>query len=78
MPKLGLDEQESDKRPTALGNVAMDADAQYSFGSANGRSGEARGKETKLNLGGLSLCPDDLDYQAGNGKGWGERSQPRP
>jgi len=78
MPKLGLDEQKSDTRPLALGNVAMDTDAQYSFGSVNGRSGEARGKETRLNLGGLSPCPDDPDYRVGNGWGWGGRSQPRP
>jgi len=69
MPKLGLDEQKSDSRPPALGNVAMDTDAQYSFGSAGGRSGEARGKETRLNLGGLWSCPDDLDYPVGDDRG---------
>src|SRR3972149_1966452 len=55
MPKLGLDEQKPDTRPLALGNAAMDAEARYSFGSAGGKSGGARGKETRLNLGGLSL-----------------------
>ena len=58
MPKLGLDEQKSDSRPLGLGNVAIDTDAPYSYGNASGRSGGARGKETRLNLGGLSLCPD--------------------
>jgi len=33
-PKLGLDEQESDTRPIAWGNAAMDADAQSSSGRA--------------------------------------------
>ena len=58
MPKLGLDEQKPDTRPATLGNAAMDADARNSLGSVDGRSGEARGKDSKLNLGGLSLCED--------------------
>lgn len=58
MPKLGLDEQKSDTRPTTPGNAAMDADARYSLGGVDGRSGEARGKDSTLNLGGLLLCED--------------------
>lgn len=77
-PQLGLDAQESDSRPAALGNVAMDTDARYSFGSADGRSGEARGKETRLNLGGLAACPDVPDYRHGNMTKGAARSQPRP
>ena len=54
MPKLGLDEQKPDIRPAVLGNAAMDAGARWSFGSTTGRSGEARGKDSMLNLGGLT------------------------
>jgi hypothetical protein len=46
MPKLGLDEQKPDIRPATLGNAAMDADARFSSGSVDGRSGEARGKDS--------------------------------
>src|SRR5437667_4455160 len=56
MPQLGLDEQKPDTRPATLGHAAMDADAQWSLGSVDGRSGEARGKDRRLNLGGLPLC----------------------
>jgi hypothetical protein len=56
MPKLGLDEQKPDSRPAVRGNAAMDAGAQKSFGRAAGKSGEARGKDSRLNLGGLSAC----------------------
>jgi|SRR5580692_2982745 hypothetical protein len=57
MPKLGLDEQKLDTRPGAPGNAAMDAEAQYSFGGVSGKSSEARGKDSRLNLGGLMACP---------------------
>ena len=56
MPKLGLDEQKPDTRPAVPGNAAMDADARWSFGGMAGRSGEARGKDSRLNLGGLVAC----------------------
>ena len=56
MPKLGLDEQKLDTRPIVPGNVAMDADARWSFGGTAGKSSEARGKDTRLNLGGLTAC----------------------
>jgi hypothetical protein len=78
MPKLGLDEQKPDTRPVVLGNAAMDADARCSSGSTAGRSGEARGKDSKLNLGDLTVCPDDPDYCGGNVVGWAVRSQQRP
>lgn len=64
MPKLGLDEQKSDTRPATPGNAAMDADARYSLGGVDGRSGEARGKDSTLNLGDLLLCVGTLI------KGW--------
>src|SRR3972149_4997781 len=76
MPKLGLDEQKPDTRPLALGNAAMDAEARYSFGSAGGKSGGARGKETRLNLGGLSLwSPRRPAGAATPGDGTGEVSR---
>jgi hypothetical protein len=56
MPKLGLDEQKLDTRPDTPGNAAMDADAQFSSGGVVGKSSEARGKDSRLNLGGLPLC----------------------
>jgi hypothetical protein len=56
MPKLGLDEQKPDRRPTAPGNAAMDAEARWSFGGGVGKSGEARVKDVRLNLGGLAAC----------------------
>jgi hypothetical protein len=56
MPKLGLDEQKPDIRPATPGNAARDADARNSPGGVDGRSGEARGKDSRLNLGGLSSC----------------------
>jgi hypothetical protein len=56
MPKLGLDEQKPDTRPATPGNAAMDADARFSPGGVDGRSGEARGKDSRLNLGDLSFC----------------------
>ena len=34
-----------------------------------GKSGEARVKDTQLTLGGLSLRSDDPDYQVGNAVG---------
>ena len=77
MSKLGLDEQKSDTRPAAWGHPAMDGDAQLSSGHANGRSGEARGKDSRLNLGGLSFCLDDPDYRRGDTAGWSGRSQQR-
>ena len=55
-PKLGLDEQKPDRRPVARGHAAMDADARLPYGRANGKSGEARGKDASLNLGGLACC----------------------
>jgi len=78
MPKLGLDEQKSDTRPAVWGHPAMDGDAQLSSGHANGRSGEARGKDSRLNLGGLSFCLGEPDYRRGNTTGWSGRSQQRP
>jgi hypothetical protein len=57
MPKLGLDEQKLDIRPDTPGNAAMDADAQFSFGGVGGKSSEARAKDSRLNLGGLIVCP---------------------
>jgi len=77
-PRLGLDEQKSDTRPVAWGNPAMDGDARWSFGDAMGRSGEARAKDTSLNLGGLTRCPGEPDYCRGNAAGRRMRSQPRP
>jgi hypothetical protein len=56
MPKLGLDEQKPDTRPATPGNAAMDAEALNSPGGVDGRSGEARGKDSRLNLGDLSFC----------------------
>jgi hypothetical protein len=56
MPKLGLDEQKSDTRPVVLGNAAMDADARSSFRGTGGKSGEAREKDARLNLGDLIAC----------------------
>ena len=76
--KVGLDEQKSDIRPVAWGNPAMDGDAQLSSGHAEGRSGEARGEDSRLNQGGLSFCLDDPDYRHGNMTGWTGRSQQRP
>ena len=38
------------------GNAAMDADARSSLGGVLSRSGEARGKDSRLNLGGLVVC----------------------
>lgn len=77
MPKLGLDAQKLDTRPNTPGNAAMDAEAQYSFGGVDGKSSEARGKDSRLNLGGLTACPrsDDRD---GNVAKRAVRSQPRP
>lgn len=77
-PNLGLDEQKSDTRPTVWGNPAMDGEARWSFGHASGRSGEARGKEASLNLGGLAACPPLADYRRGNTVGGTARSQQRP
>ena len=77
MPKLGLDEQKPDRRPAVPGNAAMDADAQWSFGGTLGKSGEARGKDSRLNLGGLVACPGEPDYNGGNAVGWATRSQQR-
>jgi hypothetical protein len=57
MPKLGLDAQKLDTRPDTPGNAAMDAEAQYSSGGVGGKSSEARGKDSRLNLGGLIACP---------------------
>ena len=57
MSELGLDEQESDIRPVSVGNAAMDADARISLATDAGKSGEAQGDHTRLNLGGLSICP---------------------
>jgi hypothetical protein len=34
-----------------------------------GRSGEAREKDSRLNLGDLGVCPDDPDYRGGNASG---------
>jgi hypothetical protein len=74
MPKLGLDEQKPDTRPAVLGNAAMDADARWSFGSTAGKSGEARGKDSRLNLGGLTACrANRLPGQQCDGKS-GEKS----
>jgi hypothetical protein len=76
MPKLGLDEQKPDTRPATPGNAAMDADARYSPGGVDGRSGEARGKDSMLNLGDLPLCAgtsiDDgrRRYRRGNMSRW--------
>jgi hypothetical protein len=56
MPKLGLDEQKPDTRPATPGNAAMDAEAQNSPGGVDGRSGEARAKDSRLNLGDLLFC----------------------
>ena len=56
MPKIGLDEQEPDRRPVTLGNAAMDAGALNSPGSVGGKSGGSRVKDSRLNLGGLSSC----------------------
>ena len=35
-----------------------------------GKSGEARAKDTQLTLGGLPVCPGDPDYRSGNVAGW--------
>ena len=78
MSKLGLDEQKSDTRPVVWGHPAMDGDAQSSSGHTNGKSGEARGKEARLNLGGLSFCLGKPDYRHGNMTGGNGRSQQRP
>jgi len=43
-----------------------------------GKSGEARAKDTQLTLGGFPACPDDPVYRGSNAVGQGERSQPRP
>ncbi len=43
-----------------------------------GRSGEARAKDSTLNLGGLPFCEDDLRYRRGNTSRWSGRSQQRP
>ncbi len=56
MPKLGLDAQKLDTRPDTPGNAAMDAEARFSSGGVGGKSSEAPGKDSRLNLGGLSLC----------------------
>jgi hypothetical protein len=77
-PKLGLDEQESDRRPDARGHAAMDADAQPPSGRAGGKSGEARGKDASLNLGGLMRCSGEPNYDRGDTMGRRMRSQPRP
>jgi len=74
MPKLGFDEQKPDTRLLALGSAAMDAEAQYSFGNADGRSGEAREKETRLNLGGLDACRTNRLPQRQRGGMGGEKS----
>ena len=50
---VGLDEQESDSRPVSLGKEAIDSDAQYSFGSDDGKSGEAQQAVLNLTPGGL-------------------------
>ena len=57
MSELGLDEQKSDIRPASKGNAAMDAEARSSHAFDAGKSGEAQGDHTRLNLGGLSICP---------------------
>jgi hypothetical protein len=78
MPQLGLDEQKSDTRPAPSGNAAMDADARSSLGGGVGKSGEARGKDPQLNLGGLSSREGELRYRRGNTSKRGGRSQQRP
>ena len=86
MPRLGLDDQKLDTRPDTPGNAAMDADAQFSSGGVVGKSSEARGKDSRLNLGGLPLCRR-TDYRDGNAAGRGgevsrgrssRRASPRP
>lgn len=44
--------------PKRLGNAAMDADARTVIRRREGKSGEARGKDSRLNLGDLDVCPD--------------------
>ena len=56
MPKFGPDEQKPDMRLDTLGNAAIDADAQKSFGGVTGKSGGDRRKDDRLNLGGLVVC----------------------
>ncbi len=60
---VGLDEQESDKRPTPPGKAAVDADAQSSPGGDEGKSGEAQRKATRLTPGGLSDRPQGLRWR---------------
>ena len=36
----------------------------------DGKSGEARAKDTQLTLGGLPVCSDKPDYFGGNVGGW--------
>jgi hypothetical protein len=76
-PKLGLDEQKPDTRPSMMGNQAMCGDARWSFVIVRGRSGEARVNDASLNLGDLAACPPPADYRCGNTKGSGARSQQR-
>ena len=50
---FGLDEQESDTRPSQLGKGAMDSDARYTFGNCEGKSGKSRNEQLYLTPGGL-------------------------
>ena len=77
MSELGLDERESDARPVLVGSAAMDADARISHSTSTGKSGEAQGDHTRLNLGGLSICPaiDRTTRWATAGDGLGEVSR---
>jgi len=51
--KVGLDEQEPDRRPVPPGKGAIDSDARYSSGGGTGKSGEGRVKVSHLTPGGL-------------------------
>jgi len=54
--KIGLDEQESDRRLLSLGKGAMDSEARYTFGSDGSKSGEGQSTSARLTPGGLPRC----------------------
>jgi len=57
MSELGLDEQESDRRPCLWVTRQWTRTPEPHTQSSTGKSGEAQGDHARLNLGGLSVCP---------------------